>query len=153
MLFIYVYFLFQMSPSVTVLFLAGPAGSLDEKKRADRIVGAVSAQTFLRVFQRQCPWFSRVSHFDTPAAPPDPQRSMFDRLLEAGVVPGSDFFNGRLNSIRYFGSVPQTYREVFTKNEVREWFGSSLSKRTVNADLEDASLRSIRRALRAGTSM
>jgi len=50
MLFIYVYFLFQMSPSVTVLFLAGPAGSLDEKKRADRIVGAVSAQTFCESF-------------------------------------------------------------------------------------------------------
>jgi hypothetical protein len=152
MLFVYVYLLQQIAPSVTVLFIAAPAGSSStdiEQIRADSVVGAVSGELLVKVFQAHYPWFAAVM---CPIEEEANNAERYAAFLQArqqffelhNVAAGAFLWNRRVKLSEH------DYEDRLTRQEVLDWFRSHLSKRQIDVTTDTFDMREVRRAIASG---
>ena len=147
MLYIYVWFLEHLAPSVVVLFFSSPqdAGPTPANAiRASDILGAVSGRNVLRVLESHGPRLTALACFDDNQKA---ERDRFDAFLRHGEVPTEEFFDYRrthLTKAAHFES------ERLTREEVTDWFGPRLATRKVEASGESLDMKEIARALERG---
>ncbi len=141
-LFIYAFFLEQIAHSVTVLFVSAPDDAAPGDMASESIVGAISGRALLQVFRRHFPWFANLG--GVPVGDEDPLAS----FLKGGAIPDSRFFD-RIRR-RIWGERQVDEDEYLSRDQVQNWLGPGLNKRTIDVESDSGNLSGIRRALEAG---
>jgi len=147
MLFIYLWFLQHVAPSVVVLFFAAPhraAEAQAETIHSSDIIGAASGRTLLRVFQSRYSGLAGIACFgETQQA----DRHHFEAFLRHGEVPPEIFFEHRRSHLVHAAELDG---DRLSRENVADWFGSRLSTRKVEAGRASLDVKEITRALERG---
>lgn len=142
MLFVYVFFLEMFAHSTIVLFVANPIQlerrlALRDIERTS-IIGAVSGPRVLQGLLDQFPFLLKgLQNSNNPSLFSD------DSL----AIPSEAALEQMRSSILWKWEI---HPQELTADDVRQWFGEDLSAKSINFQLDDADLKTVREALRKG---